>query len=190
MFKGNKLRTGLTFDDVLLVPKQGVLKKRKDADISSELVHGIKLNVPIVSANMPSVTDSKMAEAMFHAGGYGFLHRFNEVDENVLEYNRVTSWLDTADWDHNNADAVVSFGLNDLARVTRLYNAGARIFCLDVAHGDHMSVAQEVRLFRQRFEEAYLIVGNIATYDAALRLMPLGIDAYKVGIGPGAACRT
>jgi IMP dehydrogenase len=185
------IRQGLTFDDVLLMPMQGVLGKRKDADISSELVPGVKLDVPIVSANMPSVTESNMAEAMFAAGGMGFLHRFNTPEENKLEYQKVTRWLDTSDWNHNNADCVVSFGLDDMLRVSMLYNAGARIFCLDVAHGDHEKVIETVNRIRSLYEkEIYLIVGNIATVGGAYRMAEAGVDAVKVGIGPGAACRT
>lgn len=133
-----------------------------------------------------------MAEAMFHAGGFGFLHRFMTVEENVFEYRRVTSWLDTADWNYNNPDCVVSFGLNDARRVRELYKAGARIFCLDVAHGHHQQVKETIADFRLEYgdEDTYLIVGNIATTDAMMEYVFSGVDAIKVGIGPGAACRT
>jgi IMP dehydrogenase len=71
------------------------------------------------------------------------------------------------------------------------YNAGARIFCLDVAHGDHTQVINYVKNFKELGpKDTKLIVGNIATASGAFRLMEAGADAIKIGIGPGAACRT
>lgn len=175
------IRQGLTFDDVLLSPRQGVLNKREHADISSELVDGIELEVPIVSANMPSVTEHKMAVAMSRAGGFGFLHRFADINIRVGEYNTIKNL---------GHDAVVSIGLNDLEATDALYEAGARMFCLDVAHGDHVNVLSEIDAFKYRFGTAYLIAGNVATAAGAFRLKQAGVDAVKVGIGPGAACRT
>ncbi len=175
------IRQGLTFDDVLLYPRQGVLGKRKDADISSELVSGVELEIPIVSANMPSVTEHKMAVAMSRVGGFGFLHRFADINIRVGEYNTIKNL---------GHDVVVSIGLNDGYTTEALYDAGARIFCLDVAHGDHVQVLTAIDEFKYRYGTAYLIAGNVATAAGAFRLKQAGVDAVKVGIGPGAACRT
>jgi IMP dehydrogenase len=73
-----KLRAemGLTFDDILLVPKYSGIHSRGDVNTSSILVPGIRLNVPIISANMDTVTETKMAIAMARQGGIGILHRF------------------------------------------------------------------------------------------------------------------
>ncbi len=176
------LTTGLTFDDVLLVPKQGVLSKRKNADLTSELLESFKLDIPIVSANMPSVTEHKMAVAMYKAGGFGFLHRFEDINIRVGEYNTVKNL---------GYNAVVSIGLNDSAEIMMLYNAGARIFCLDVAHGDHTQVINYIKNFKELGpKDTKLIVGNVATAAGAYDLAFAGADAIKIGIGPGAACRT
>jgi IMP dehydrogenase len=80
---------GLTFDDVLLVPKFSDLKSRKDADTRSRFSRRIKLSIPIVSANMDTVTESAMAIAMARLGGLGVIHRFLSVDEQVGEVLRV-----------------------------------------------------------------------------------------------------
>ena len=164
---------------MLLVPKHGVLEHRKDADISSELVSGYKLYIPIVSANMPSVTSWKMAKAMYASGGFGILHRFNAIRDNVEEFE-YSAWT-----------AGCSLGLKGgIERARLLYYQGARIFCLDVAHGDHEQVIIFISNFKEIFTDCKLIVGNVATFWAANRLAELGVDAIKVGIGPGAACRT
>lgn len=78
-----KLRAdpGLTFDDVLLVPKYSDIRSRGDVDTSAYLVPGIKLKLPIISANMDTVTEYKMAITMAQQGGIGILHRFMTVTQ-------------------------------------------------------------------------------------------------------------
>ena len=83
------LRTGLTFDDVLLVPKFSDVKSRKDADTRSMFSRRIRLEVPVVSANMDTVTESAMAIALARLGGIGVVHRFLAVEEEVAEVLKV-----------------------------------------------------------------------------------------------------
>ncbi|MEK6940427.1 MAG: IMP dehydrogenase [Nanoarchaeota archaeon] len=83
------IKMGLTFDDVLLVPKFSNITSRKDVDTSSYLTKNIKLHVPIVSANMDVVTESRMAISMARIGGIGFLHRFMSIEEETDRVFRV-----------------------------------------------------------------------------------------------------
>ncbi len=83
------LRVGLTFDDVLLVPNYSDLKSRKDADTRTKFSRGIHLGIPIVSANMDTVTESAMAIAMARLGGIGVIHRFLTIEEEVAEVLKV-----------------------------------------------------------------------------------------------------
>jgi IMP dehydrogenase len=80
---------GLTFDDVLLVPKRSPVSSRQDVDTSTYLTNKIKLNIPILSANMDTVTEAEMAIAMARHGGIGILHRFMTVEEQVAQVRRV-----------------------------------------------------------------------------------------------------
>jgi IMP dehydrogenase len=75
--------TGLTFDDVLLVPKRSDIRSRKDVSTRSTLVRGIELHIPILSANMDTVTETAMAIAMAQVGGIGILHRFMPAGNQV-----------------------------------------------------------------------------------------------------------
>ena len=86
-----KLRAdpGITFDDVLLVPKRSSIRSRKDVTTSSWLTRGIRLNIPILSANMDTVTESRMAIAMAQEGGIGILHRFMSVEKQAKSVRRV-----------------------------------------------------------------------------------------------------
>ena len=83
------LRVGLTFDDVLLVPKFSDVTSRKDVDTHSMFSRSIELSVPIVSANMDTVTESTMAIAMARLGGIGVIHRFLSVADQVAEVTKV-----------------------------------------------------------------------------------------------------
>ncbi len=84
-----ELKVGLTFDDVLLVPKYSNVKSRRDASTISKFSRGIALTVPIVSANMDTVTESSMAIAMARAGGIGVIHRFLPLEVQVSEVVKV-----------------------------------------------------------------------------------------------------
>ena len=83
------MREGLTFDDVLLVPKHSSVTSRKDVETSTYLSRNIKLNVPIVSSNMDTVTESKMAIVMAQMGAIGIIHRFMSVEDHVSEVTKV-----------------------------------------------------------------------------------------------------
>jgi IMP dehydrogenase len=81
--------SGLTFDDVLLVPHRSIIKSRKDVLTDSWLVPGIRLSIPIVSSNMDTVTETHMAIAMAQRGGIGILHRFMTIDQQTDCVSRV-----------------------------------------------------------------------------------------------------
>ena len=80
---------GLTFDDVLLIPKRSRVSSRQDVNTSAMLTANIKLRLPIVSANMDTVTEYKMAIAMARAGGLGIIHRFMTIEQQVNQVKRV-----------------------------------------------------------------------------------------------------
>ncbi len=82
-------RLGLTFDDVLLVPKRSSITSRSEVSTRTRLCRGIELEIPIVSANMDSVTESEMAIAMARVGGIGIIHRFLPIEQQAAEVRRV-----------------------------------------------------------------------------------------------------
>lgn len=84
----DKIKTGLTFDDVLLLPaKSDVLPK--DAETSTYLTKDIKLNIPLISAAMDSVTESATAIALAQEGGLGIIHKNLTIEEQALEVDKV-----------------------------------------------------------------------------------------------------
>lgn len=83
------MRLGLTYSDVLLVPKRTPLSSRSEADVKSKFTRNLELNIPLVSANMVSVTEHKMAIAMAREGGLGVIHQFCAVAEQAEEVRKV-----------------------------------------------------------------------------------------------------
>jgi IMP dehydrogenase len=80
---------GLTFDDVLLIPKRSAIVSRSAVNTQARLTRRITLNIPIISANMDTVTESAMAIAMARAGGMGAIHRFMTIERQAAEVSRV-----------------------------------------------------------------------------------------------------
>ena len=84
-----EFKEGLTFDDVLLVPKYSDITSRSQTNLSTKLSRNISINIPFVSANMDTVTESSMAMAMARAGGIGIIHRFLSIQEQANEVLKV-----------------------------------------------------------------------------------------------------
>jgi IMP dehydrogenase len=245
-----------TFSDVLIVPKKSDLSSRNKVCLSTDFTL-FKMELPIFSANMKTVTGTQMAIAMAENGGMGILHRFCSVDQAVSDFREVQSYfrddkevtnsllidesiggikgtIETINGeigegiqihgqsidgtlppcrtdsqfavslnctqkdscicnvDHQYA-AGVSIGVqeDDKKRFDNLYDAGARIFCIDIAHG-HCTLMEKILkwISGKNLKNILIIAGNIATGDGAYDLCDWGADIVKVGTGPGSACLT
>ena len=179
----------LTFDDVLIEPQFSTIKSRKDVNLSVKIGNLI-LDIPIISSNMDTVTEDRMANVMYREGAIGCLHRFMSIEDNADMF--------VSSMQHDASNVIVSFGLGEIEqqRVNRLVEVGATSFCLDVAHGAQQVVAEQTIWFKQNYPEMTLIVGNFGSakslrgflsHTMANKVIP---DAVKVGIGPGSACTT
>ncbi len=80
---------GLSFDDILLVPQYSKISSRRTINLTTNFSRNLKLNIPIVSANMDTVTESTMAIAIAREGGMGIIHRFIPLDIQVAEVQKV-----------------------------------------------------------------------------------------------------
>lgn len=83
------MREGLTYNDVLLVPKYSDVESRKQLSTQTRLSSRITLNAPLISANMDTVTEAKMATRMAELGGIGIIHRFLTIEQQVAQVARV-----------------------------------------------------------------------------------------------------
>lgn len=183
------IRKGLTFDDVLLVPNYTGELSRKDVTTETNLGN-FQFNIPIIAANMDTVCGHEMARKMGELGGLGILHRAMPIQENVDEFKKAYS---PAFVGQQKIRIGVSIGANEkeIERAEALYDSGAYLFNLDVAHGHSKVTGKMIKVLRERFKnEIYIIAGNVATLAGADYLASCGADCIKVGIGPGSACTT
>ncbi len=298
---------GLTYDDVLLVPAYSSVLPR-DVDITSPFSRNIKLNIPIVSAAMDTVTESRMAIAMAQEGGIGVLHKNMTVEAQAVQVRKVKraengTILDpvvlledalvsdalslmkefsiggipvvntrhelvgivtnrdlrferdlsrpvtevmtckvitiSEFTDFEQAEAIlqqhkieklpvvdkhnklvglitykdiikikarpnackdslgrlrvaaaIGIASDTMERVAALVREGVDAIVIDTAHGHSKGVMEMAKTVKSAYPSVELIVGNIGTADAAKDLANLGVDAVKVGIGPGSICTT
>lgn len=173
-------KEAFTFSDVLLVPQRSDLQTRSDADVST-MVAGWKLDHPIISANMDTVTDLNMAVAMGESGGMGILHRFQPVRATIDSLKRLNQF---------GLPAVPSVGVgDDSVAAAKQYREFTHTICLDVAHGHSYQAGKMVR-FLSRDLGFTVIAGNVCTLEGALFLREAGAEVVKVGVGCGAICQT
>jgi IMP dehydrogenase len=176
--------TGLTFDDIVLIPRYSDIESRKDVDISVQVFDELKLNNPIISANMDSITGSLMTKTMFELGGLGILHRY-------AKHTQILGWIKELQESINLWGIIPSIGVHpsDIDSAVEYWANGVKVVCLDVAHGDHILVLNAISELK-RNTKLKVIAGNVTTFDGAARLSDVGADVIKVGVGPGAACTT
>jgi len=175
------MREAFTFDDVLLVPAYNHYESRQHVDTSMTDRSGrFSLALPVMTANMDTITESAMASWIAGKGGIGVLHRMMSIERNVEEFKRCQGKV------------FVSVGTSpeELDRAAALRDAGASYFVVDVAHGHARYVGKTLKKLRALLPEACLMAGNVATYAGADFLASVGADLIKVGIGPGSVCTT
>ncbi len=304
---GSIIGEGITFDDVLLVPAYSEVIPNQ-VDLSTMLTKTVKLNIPMMSAGMDTVTEHRMAIAMARQGGIGIIHKnmsieaqAEEVDkvkrsENgvitdpfylspehtladanelmakfrisgvpITENGKLVGIITNRDLkfeedfskkikdcmtfeglitakvgitleeakkilararkeklpivdDENNlrglitikdiekqikyplsakdsqgrllCGAAVGITANVLERVAALVKAHVDVIVLDSAHGHSANVIRCVKMIKENYPELPVIAGNVATKEATKALIEAGVDAVKVGIGPGSICTT
>ncbi len=172
----------VTYDDVLLVPSYNHWESRRVVDTSVTDRSGkLTLRLPIMTANMDTITEAAMANFIALKGGIGVLHRFKSIADSVAMYRQCT------------ASAFVSIGASDadLERAEALRDAGATRFCVDVAHAHAKYVGKTLRSLGEILgKDVCIMAGNVATYAGADYLASCGADIVKVGIGSGSVCTT
>jgi IMP dehydrogenase len=171
----------ITFDDVLLIPSYNHHESRRVVDIGVTDRQGLlTMELPVISSNMDTITESGMANFMQSKGGMGALHRFLSVEDNIKEYKACTGQV------------FVSVGCTkaELERAEALRDAGALYFCVDVAHAHAKYVGKMLKSLRQLLGTRCIMAGNVATYAGADYLASCGADIIKAGIGGGSVCST
>jgi IMP dehydrogenase len=180
----DNIRLGLAFDDVLLVPRRSSVRSRQDVSLQTRLSRNVMLGSPVVAANMDTVCEDQMAEAVARQGGIGIIHRFLPIEQQADMVRRVKA---------NGLAAGAAVGTNEdtLLRAKPLVVAGVDALVLDIAHGHTEHALDALRDLKREFgRDADIIAGNVATRAGAEDLIEAGADAIKVGVGPGGVCTT
>lgn len=188
--------TALTFDDVLLVPAYSEVLPR-GVSTKARFTRNISLNIPIVSAAMDTVSEKAMAIMLARKGGISVVHKNMSIEvqarqiREVKEYPAESDKIPCLDAEGRlRVAAGVGITTDVLDRVRALVEAGVDAIVLDSAHGDSHGVVEALRKIKAVYPELDTVVGNIATAEAAVRLIEAGADSLKVGIGPGSICTT
>jgi len=173
--------TGLAFDDVLLVPRKSTIGSRFDGEISLEtkIFSNLELTLPLISANMDSVTGHSMAGVMEATGGIGIIHRFMSIQEQINELVGLETPI-----------ACIGVGEESKERLRTINKSISLVGVLiDIAHGHCDAMIEQIKWVKDNFD-LRVIAGNIATREAAFDLAVAGADCLKVGVGNGAVCTT
>jgi len=176
------IKESLTFDDVLLLPQYSNILP-SETDISIQLTKNILLKVPFLSSAMDTVTESKMAISIAHAGGLGVIHRNLNIVDQTKEIKKVKK-------KNLLVGAAVGTNKDDLERARSLVTNGCDLIVIDTAHGHSEKVLKTLSKLKRISKKIPICVGNIATAAAAKKLYNSGADIIKVGIGPGSICTT
>jgi IMP dehydrogenase len=176
-----------TFDDVLLMPCRSAVASRFHVDVSTKVTRRVALKLPVVAANMDTISEAEMCLALNSIGAAAILHRFMTIEEQVAQVQKVK-----AGYQEGMGMVAASVGVNQDSkeRAGALVKAGAQVITLDIAHGHSEAMIEMIRFMKKEFPAVDVIAGNVATPKATEDLIAAGADAIKVGIGPGSMCTT
>ncbi len=179
---------GLTYDDVLLMPRHCEITSRTIPSLKSRITKNFSSEVPFIAANMDTVTEEAMAIAMGKLGAVGSLHRFLSPEQQAQEVKNILA----AKKEIPGLFAAASVGVKEegMRRADLLVDAGVEILTLDIAHGDSVMMLEVLEYLKKTHPHVDVIAGNVAMPDGVKRMIDAGADSIKVGIGPGSMCTT
>lgn len=173
----NEYTQSLTYDDISLIPTQvSRIKSRKDPSTQTTFL-GLRLQLPVLSSPMDTVTGLEMAKELTRLGCLGVLNRFDSSLEILLEGK------------NGKGVRAVSIGLNTDMKIVEQLVEKNLIICIDTANANNKEVLEKCELIKKKFETK-IIIGNIAHGGTLNQLEDAGADAVRVGIGSGSVCTT
>lgn len=184
----SKFNCTLTYDDVLIVPQFSDIESRKEVSVGNWLdeKRGLWFDLPIIASPMDTISETAMAITMARMGGLAIIHRYNSINRQIEIAEQLFE---------NISPSKVGFAIgvtgDYLERAMELTSLGAKILCLDVAHGDHILMKRAISILRDHMpDNVHLMAGNVATLEGFDRLCEWGANSIRVGIGGGSICST
>ena len=176
------MKKALTYDDINIVPKYSEVEHRDKIDISTQFTKKIKLDLPIVSSPMDTITELDMVIELDMLGGMGIIHRFMSIEKQ----SKMTNTLYTYNVKFGAAIGVTG---DWFERAQELVKNGCNVLLIDVAHGHHKLVGEAIERIKN-IQGVEVVAGSVATREAVQYLCEKGADAIRVGIGNGSLCET
>jgi IMP dehydrogenase len=177
------MKTGITYDDVLLVPQYSDIISRKEVDLTTDLGKRIELSLPIIASPMDTVSEADMAGNLGELGGLTIIHRYNTIEEQSAMIASLGDQVLVG-------AAVGSLG-DYMDRSQAAVEAGAKVICIDVAHGHHVLVKNAIQSIRELIgKDIHVMAGNVATLEGFNDLADWGADSIRCNIGGGSICTT
>ena len=173
----NEYKQSLTYDDISLIPTEvSIIKSRTEASTNGSFL-GLKLNVPVISSPMDSVTGIEMAKELSNLGSLGIVNRFDSSLDSVLNSK------------NGKGIKAISIALNTNLKTIGKIAAKNYLICIDTANANNKEVLRKTEMIKKKFN-VKVIVGNIAHGASLEQLENAGADAVRVGIGSGSVCTT
>jgi len=185
----------LKYSDVYLIPSFSEIESRSQVDLTVKLFRHPDfhtLSMPVIAANMKTVSGPKMLVELNKLGAMGIMHRFHQSPD---EYHNACQYILS-----NNCPIDISLGVNNLEPLELFEKSEnkkyLRSITIDIAHGHHIKMKQQIAhvsdwIHRHKLDgQVDIIAGNVCSEEAVEQLAKWGANIIKVGIGPGSACTT
>lgn len=180
--ESNTFERSLGFEDIAIKQKKNICLSRLDAKISSEIIRGVIRPIPMIAANMSTVTNASFCNILYKLGAIGILHRASNKDKILNEIKTISL---ECEW------VAGSIGIDkdqyDLAKA--MIKEGCNIITIDIAHGYSDPIIELCKKIKNDFPHIKIIIGNTCNVDLLYEINDFA-DAIKVGIANGAACET
>lgn len=175
---------GLNYRNVLLLQQSSKISSRSQVDISTQF-GPYKLQVPLMTGAMDSISGETMIRTLHKLGALGTLPRAHKKDD--LEENlKVCKTLSA-----EKVPCVYSVGLASALEEAKHYiDNGAEVILIDVAQGGMRKIVTEATKIKNKYPKTWIIAGSICNYTVAQMYKDAGIDMIKLGVGNGSACDT
>ncbi len=177
------MNKGITYDDVLLVPQYSDIISRREVNLTTDFGKGIELSLPIIASPMDTVSEADMAGNLGELGGLSIIHRYNTVEEQSAMIASLGKKVLVG--------AAVGVLDDYMDRSRAVIEAGAKVICIDVAHGHHVLVKRAIQSIRELVgDDIHIMAGNVATLEGFNDLADWGADSIRCNIGGGSICTT
>jgi len=181
------METGLSYDDVCLIPQFSDIESRSEPFLNTMFTKNINIKIPIIAANMDTVIGSELAKVLEKNGSIPIFHRF-------YPYTSAGTFPLIKLVHQFPEKCFMSVGVGDKTKEIMNLVDNEELkplgFCVDIAHGHSKKVLDAIYMLKSWKPNLDIIAGNVCTKQAVKDLVNAGADAVKVGIGPGSACTT